>query len=381
MQKPKLASIFAGIGGIELGFEKAGFETVFQCEILPAARAVLKEHFQGEIRTDIRSLKHLPTVDVITAGFPCQDLSQAGMAHGISGKNSSIVNHLFDLLEKKRKFPDWLVLENVPFMLQLQKGRAMRHLTKRIEALNMSWAYRIVDTRAFGLPQRRRRVVLVASRDYDPKEVLFADESRVQIDFTVPSEAYGFYWTEGNTGLGWTADGVPTLKGGSGLGIPSPPGIWFVDCDSIVTPDIRDAERLQGFPANWTEPAASESNRKGERWKLIGNAVAVPISKWIAGRLANPSNKRIDCDSKELDGTTWPNAAFGVNGKAFAVDISEWPKCYSYQSLSDFIKYPTSPLSYRATKGFYGRLSKSSLNRPEEFDLALQSHLSSFSPA
>ena len=284
-----IASVFSGIGGIERGMEQAGHKTVFQCEVLETAREVLKHQFDVEtIKPDLTKLRSLPNVDLVAAGFPCQNLSQAGRMEGIGGEKSSLVNNLLDLLEKKRKFPQWLLLENVPFMLQLNRGEAMRHVTDRLESLGMKWAYRIVDTRAFGLPQRRRRVVLLASRDHDPRTVLFADEAKEQIDFDVEANAYGFYWTEGNTGLGWTVDGVPTLKGGSGIGIPCPPAIWVVHSNEIVTPDVRDAERLQGFPANWTKPVMNVSKRVGDRWKLIGNAVSVPMARWIGKRLERP---------------------------------------------------------------------------------------------
>ena len=84
----------------------------------------------------------------------------------------------------------------------------------------------------------------------------------------------GFYWTEGLRGLGWAIDAVPTLKGGSTLGIPSPPAIWIQgQRTSPTNPDIRDAERLQGFPSDWTE-VARENGGRGARWKLVGNAVS-----------------------------------------------------------------------------------------------------------
>ena len=373
-----IASIFAGIGGIERGLEQAGHKTVFQCEILETAREVLRHHFDAAVlKPDLTALKSLPNADVVTAGFPCQNLSQAGRMEGIAGQKSSLVNNLFELLEKKSKrhFPQWLLLENVPFMLQLQKGQAMRHVTERLEAMKMRWAYRVVDNRAFGLPQRRRRVVLLASQDHDPRSVLFADESNEQIDFDVTSDAYGFYWTEGNTGLGWTVDGVPTLKGGSGLGIPCPPAIWFVDTDEIVTPDIRDAERLQGFPSNWTRPAMNATKRVGDRWKLIGNAVSVPMAKWVGTRLSNPGYFDPSQDTLIAPNAKWPTAAWGENGVRYRVDISEWPKCYNYTALADFLKFPTNALSLRATSGFYGRLGRSSLHRPVAFDKALESHV------
>lgn len=376
-----VASIFSGIGGIERGMELAGHDVVFQCEVLETAQRVLKCRFPAVgFAADLTQLRALPDVDVITAGFPCQDLSQAGQTRGIRGKNSSLVNQLFDLIEAKKAKPSWILLENVPFMLQLQKGRGMRHLVKRLEELGMRWAYRTVDARAFGIPQRRRRVIVLASKTNDPRSVLFADESKFQIDFDVPAEAYGFYWTEGNTGLGWTVDGVPTIKGGSGIGIPCPPAIWLSKTNQIVTPDIRDAERLQGFPADWTKPVEAVSKRLGHRWKLVGNAVSVPMAKWIGRSLAKPGHYDSKNDIQLGKHAKWPAAAWGDSGRVFAADLSEWPKCFSYKSLDEFLKFPPKPLSLRATSGFYGRLRKSNLRRPADFDLALAEHIVQMNP-
>ena len=110
-------------------------------------------------------------------------------------------------------------------MLQLSKGRALALILDELERLEYRWAYRVVDTLAFGLPQRRQRVFLVATRIGDPRGVLLVDDAG-EPPPRVPSSrtAFGFYWTEGIRGLGWAVDAVPTLKGGSTIGIPSPPG-------------------------------------------------------------------------------------------------------------------------------------------------------------
>jgi DNA (cytosine-5)-methyltransferase 1 len=165
-----------------------------------------------------------------------------------------LVRHVFGLL-RDRQVP-WVVLENVPFMLQLERGRAMRHVVEELEELGYRWAYRVVDAMAFGLPQRRRRVFVVASRQGDPERVLFADEAKPRaVKEWTPKVPAGFYWTEGNRGVGWAVGAIPTLKGGSGLGIPSAPAVLMPRGD-VLTPDIEGAERLQGFPAGWTAAGA-----------------------------------------------------------------------------------------------------------------------------
>lgn len=102
---------------------------------------------------------------------------------------------------------------------------------------------------------------------------------------------YGFYWTEGKRGLGWTVDAVPTLKIGSKIGIPSPPAIWIPKENFFGTPEIRDAERLQGFTSDWTLPAMDlPKPKRGDRWHLVGNAVCVNMSRWLAHSLINPGS-------------------------------------------------------------------------------------------
>src|SRR4051812_24746922 len=248
-QALRVAGLFAGIGGIELGLQRAGHQSELLCEIDPGAVAVLNDRFPDiRVHQDICTLRSLPRdVELIAAGFPCQDLSQAGKTAGIEGSRSGLVGEVFRLL-RHRRVP-WVLLENVPFMLQLSKGRAMEVIVATLEDLGYRWAYRVVNSLAFGVPQRRERVLLLASMDEDPRDVLFADAvEEPEAPARSSRLACGFYWTEGIRGLGWAVDAVPTLKGGSSVGIPSPPAIWLPD-GRFITPDIRDAERLQGFPA------------------------------------------------------------------------------------------------------------------------------------
>jgi DNA (cytosine-5)-methyltransferase 1 len=374
-----IAGLFAGIGGIEKGLAGAGHHSSMLCEIDPAARAVLRKHFGGvDIRTDVMKLRNLPRdCDLLTAGFPCQDLSQAGRTAGIHGQRSGLVAHVFRLLEKtKDHAPTWLLLENVPFMLQLDKGRGMQYLTAQLGRLGYRWAYRVVDARAFGLPQRRQRVLLLASKTEDPRPVLLEEEAGEITHPMRDDSVCGFYWTEGLRGLGWAVDAIPTLKGGSALGIPSPPAMWMQDEDRpLHTPDIRDAERLQGFPAGWTE-AASEKGGRGIRWKLVGNAVNVPVANWVGERLAEDRGRWADDDPEhEQIGRRWPTAAWGEGEKAFAAQCSAWPRHEAYIRLGDFLDYPTAPLSHRATSGFYARTQRSGLNFVPGFIEAVRHHM------
>lgn len=369
----RTVGLFAGIGGLELGLQRAGHETTLLCEIDGIARAVLDGRFPDVNKhDDVRSLKGLPKgTDLVVGGFPCQDLSQAGKTRGIEGSRSGLVGEVFRLL--RRQSVPWLVLENVPFMLQLAGGQALEVIVSALEDLGYKWAYRVVDTRAFGLPQRRRRVLFVASLDDDPRTVLFADDAGEDEPTSFDGRACGFYWTEGVRGLGWAVDAIPTLKGGSTVGVPSPPAIWMPD-GRIVTPALRDAERLQGFRADWTKPAELVS-RTNFRWKLVGNAVSVPVAKWLGQRLSSPGSFELS-DVRELKtGKSWPTNAWNVGEGRFTAALSEWPKRLSRKPLLDFLQYETKLLSPKATAGFLKRVEKGNLRFPTGFLQALRVHL------
>ena len=208
-----------------------------------------------------------------------------GRKVGIGGARSSLIGEVFRLLGTADV--PWVVLENVPFLMSLAQGAALRLITTTLTERGYRWAYRVVDSNAFGLPQRRNRWYLVASRDGDPRDVLLVDDTEKPLPASeYPDVACGFYWTEGMRAFGWAVDGVPPIKCGSSVGVASPPAIRM-PTGRYVTPDLRDAERLQGFPVDWTA-SAEEVAKAGERWRLVGNSVSVPAAAWIGRRLAIP---------------------------------------------------------------------------------------------
>jgi DNA (cytosine-5)-methyltransferase 1 len=369
----RVAGLFAGIGGFELGLHRAGHTASLLCELDRRALAVLRTHFpKASFHDDIRTLKNLRDIDLVAAGFPCQDLSQAGRMLGMNGTHSIMVSHVFRLL--KRASVPWVVLENVPFMLQLGKGHALEYVVGQLERLGYWWAYRVVDARCFGIPQRRERVFLVAALDADPRSVLFCGNEQ-PVDEILPADqmAYGFYWTEGTQGLGWARNAVPTLKAGSNIGIPSPPAVWLPN-GSFVLPEIRDAERLQGFPPDWTLPAQSTASR-GIRWKLIGNAVNVEVASWLGERLLLLDGVSDDPGKPIANAKSWPNCAWNCgNGRRTTV-LSTWPVMQRNKPLATFFAYPPKMLSSRATSGFLSRFRVSSLAKPTGMIIALTEHL------
>ena len=340
-------------------------------EIDPAARAVLEAQFpEVEIRSDVRDISELPSdTRIVAAGFPCQNLSMAGDKAGISGSKSGVVEKLFDLIS--RPGPMTVVIENVYFMLQLHSGKAMEWLVSRFEKLDYRWAYRVVDTMGFGLPQRRRRVYMVACRDVDPRRVLFADDnSSVKTCRPSLEHPLGFYWTEGRSGIGLTVDGIPPLKVGSAIGIPSPPAVLFPDGE-VLAPSLRVCERLQGFPTGWTDVAGAHAGRN-PGWRMVGNAVSVPVARWVAERIKEPG-AALDFDEVVIEpGARWPEAGWNVGDGRMGVDAGDKPVAREAPSISQFRDASWPRLSNRALDGFIGRAEKGGLWMPDGFLDALR---------
>lgn len=365
----KCVGLFAGIGGMELGMHTGGFMPEMFCEILPEAQSILRERFPGvDIHPDVKAIRSIPSdTSLLCAGFPCQDLSSSGHKHGIAGLRSSLVGEVFRLLAKNKC--DWVLLENVRFMLHLGGGEAMAHITEAMEELGYRWAYRVMNSLNFGVPQRRERVYILASRTMNPAGVLFREPVEAPPVINKPvdiSAPVGFYWTEGTFATGLANDALPPLKGGSAIGIPSAPAILFPS-GLVGTPDIRDAERLQGFAEHWTS-AAEQVVKPSFRWKLVGNAVTVNVCQWIAEGLMTPSDMG-PLVFHSHNTNKWPDAAFGERGKVWRVDGAYGP--FNRVSLSSFLKYPTKPLSHRAVTGFIGRALKGNLKYPDGFIEAL----------
>jgi DNA (cytosine-5)-methyltransferase 1 len=370
----KVAGLFAGIGGFETGFASAGLHASLLCDVLPAARAVLEARFPDvEYRDDVRTLRSLPSeVEVLCGGFPCQDLSQAGRTAGLEGSQSGLIEEVFRLLSRRRV--PTVVIENVPFMLQLNGGSAIRAIVEEFERRSYRWAYRVVDTFSFGLPQRRERVFLVASRALDPSAVLLADDRPLLRPATAVGQvAHGFYWTEGLSGLGWAVDAVPTLKNGSTIGIPSPPAVLMPD-GRIVKPTIEDAERLQGFEAGWTQPAVT-TGKASARWGLVGSAISVPVARWLGGRLREPGRYDEGRDLPFPQTGKAPRAARYDGRRRSAVTIGTDPVGVRPPPLAEFLSPTVEPLSLKAAAGFLSRTRRAKLRFDPAFIRAVERHV------
>lgn len=173
----KVGSLFTGIGGFDLAFQKVGMEIAWQVEIDKWCNYVLQKHWPDVKRyKNIEEFTDYGTIDLICGGFPCQDLSVAGQREGLSGKRSGLWWEFYRVLREAR--PSWTLIENVPGLLSSNGGKDMGTLLRALGDIGYRWAYRVLDSQYFGVAQRRRRVFIVGHLgDGCAAEVLFEPES------------------------------------------------------------------------------------------------------------------------------------------------------------------------------------------------------------
>ncbi len=272
--KPTIGSLFAGIGGFDVGFEKAGFVTSWQVEIDAVCREVLRDRFPhakqfDNVQTCLPQLQLLHgggKVDVIVGGFPCQDVSVMGKRAGLEGKRTSLFFNAMDIVEALK--PKYIVLENVVGLISSNDGRDLQAVIETLAECGYVGFWRVLDSRYFGVPQKRRRVFLFAGLNQYPPIELMADTNTVAR-------------ISGKTEKGspWE-DAHNTLLAGIGSSAIS------ISCSDIVAiPNgwsemvIRErVSRDNGLCLGLDEANAKEAH-------AAGNAVCPPVAQWIAQHL------------------------------------------------------------------------------------------------
>ena len=312
-------SFFAGIGGFDLALEMEGFKPLLHCEINPFCQQVLKKHWPDvPLETNITKLEGatIPQADVWCGGFPCQDVSVARGSKGrdgLKGKNSGLFYPFAKLIGENK--PKALLIENVLGLLSSHNGQDFRIVLETLTDNGYSVAWRVMNSRYFGAPQSRPRVFICAILEgYGlPTDVLYELDKGARpkgkragflteyecktTGARVPEVAYCLAATSGrHTGTDWSRT--------------------YVSYESAVrrlTP--AECEGVQGFPKDWTAVSCPVTLKDNDldtpRYQALGNAVAVPVIKWIASRLKetllnkeiiiSPSLASIQRRSKDFD--------------------------------------------------------------------------------
>lgn len=305
--RPKVGSLFAGVGGFDMGFEQAGFEVAWQVEIDKDAVSVLERHWPTVKRYgDVRDVDpaDLEPVDVVTFGSPCQGFSTAGRQQGLADERSGLFAEATRIIRGVR--PTFALWENVGGSFSANDGRDFGAVLATLAdagALDISW--RVLDALGFGVPQKRRRLFLVADfRGERAGSVLFEPEGvhrhplegkvyRRELAAVAP-ESTG----DGVFAFGWKAGGYgdTSFRGGTrSYPFRAGPYVGTVTAtrhDAVMTPTAlrrttpRENERFMGWPDDHTRWRANgDEISDGPRYRMIGNGVVAPVAAWIAKRL------------------------------------------------------------------------------------------------
>jgi DNA (cytosine-5)-methyltransferase 1 len=279
MHNPTIGSLFAGIGGFDVGFENAGFRTLWQVELNPTNRAVLADRFpHAQQFEDVRECggHNLQYVDVLTGGFPCQDISLAGSCRqdkaqrGLRGERSGLFWQVIRILKEVQ--PRWVVLENVVNLLAINDCEDFETVIRALAECGYVGFWRVFNAQYFGVPQQRRRLFLVAGNRCMPPFELLADAAPVD---AVPPASGSIQWPRpadawaANTLLATNAASQITM--GCTTFVAEPDG-WSQMVERQRTAD-HDGLCLGLDAANLAEAFSA------------GNAVVPQIAEWIARHL------------------------------------------------------------------------------------------------
>ena len=307
MSKLNVLTACSGIGAPEHAWRDLPFKFIGCSEIEPFPSAVLKHHYPnltnyGDM-TKYRDWKIDEPITALFAGTPCQSFSVAGLRQGLDSPNGNLALVFLGMVELFA--PNWVVWENVPGVLSSNGGRDFGAFLGALGQLGFGYAYRTLDAQYFGVPQRRRRVFVVgylgdwrraAAVLFEPKS-LHGDitksrktrqkvapsvttgppysrtgNERVEVDALVVNRIVSFgEYVEDNRISTLIDVGAPYF-------IPSQDRVRRITC--------KEAEQLQGFETGYTDiEYRGKPAPDSQRYKALGNSMAVPVVKWIGERI------------------------------------------------------------------------------------------------
>ena len=306
-QKLKVIDLFAGIGGMRLGFQQAGFEVVYSNDVDKYACATYRKNFGAIDERDIRQVdpRTVPEFDILLGGFPCQPFSMIGKRDGLSDPRGQLFNEVVKFLNIRK--PKAFVLENVRHLSRHNKGETYALIKSELEKAGGGYKVveKILDSKNFGVPQHRERIYIVGIRNKDShfefpelKQEFGDNKLKNILEKTVPEK----YYLSQKYYSGLLAHKKRHVNKGSGFGceILDPEGVSnTLVCGSmgrernlikdkpvqknkwgIRKLTERECARLQGFP-DWFEIPVSTT----QAYKQFGNSVSVPVIREIAKAL------------------------------------------------------------------------------------------------
>lgn len=307
---PSVCSLFSGIGGIDLGFIQAGFDIVWANEMDAAACRTYRHNFPNTnlIEGDIKRIatSDIPDCDVLTAGFPCQPFSIAGLQKGFKDRDGNLFFEITRIIDAKR--PKVVFLENVPNLMEHDDGKTFLVIFNGLAQFGYTAYYRVLASNDYGnLPQIRKRIYIVAIREdisnrlYQyPEPIELTLKSSDIINRSVKQHDI-YYYTEGkmydrlaahmkdrkaiyritDTEVRWTKNQMcPTLTANMGTHKDRVHVVW--DDYGIRKMTLRECLDFQGFPKEFYFPNTITID---DAYKQIGNTVSVPVIARLATKI------------------------------------------------------------------------------------------------
>lgn len=309
-EKLKVASLFAGIGGICYGFEQAGANIVWANELDKAACITYRKNFGSTylVEGDIKEIEptKIPDIDILNAGFPCQAFSVAGYQKGFADERGNLFFEIIRILKVKK--PRAILLENVKNLESHDKGNTFRIIKKELESLGYYIHYKVLNTMKYGnIPQNRERIYIVGFLDKKAYEA-FEFPKEIKLDKTISDivdlnskKTQNFYYNnqkyypilkstmnKQDTIYQWRrvycrenkSNVCPTLTANMGTGGHNVPLIKDNFDIRKLTPE--ECIAFQGFPAEFRFP---DNISNANKYKQAGNSVSVPVIKRISEQI------------------------------------------------------------------------------------------------
>ncbi|MEK7194190.1 MAG: DNA cytosine methyltransferase [Patescibacteria group bacterium] len=309
--------LFAGVGGIRIGFEKAGFRTVFANDFEPKCKSTYDLNFTDTPLTvaDIRKIKvsDLPDFDFLLGGFPCQAFSIAGYRQGFKDDRGNLFFDVARIIDERK--PIGFLLENVKNLFSHDGGNTFRVISETLDKLGYDIKFEILNTMYYGnVPQNRERIYIVGFRkntgfinNFEFPEMIQRYKSVTDLldkPETIDQKYYyndkplfkklkeysfepGHVYQWRRQYVRQNKSGVcPTLTANMGTGGHNVPLVRDSRGIRKLTP--RECARLQGFPDSYKLPSISDSHL----YKQFGNSVSIPVIERIAQNIQKVLNKK-----------------------------------------------------------------------------------------
>jgi DNA (cytosine-5)-methyltransferase 1 len=303
-----VGSMFAGIGGICLGFKQNGCKIIWANEKDRYACETYRLNFGDKylVQGDILKIpnKEIPKMDILTAGFPCQAFSSVGLQQGFEDPRGNLFFEVMRVISATK--PRVVFLENVANLMKHDDGRTFVTILNLLKEQKYNVTYQIMNAKEYGnLPQQRNRIYIVAFRwKKDIARFRFPEHiplTQTAFDLFDRDRKEDKYYMDGHRmwnrmmeymddrrrvyrftdwGLSRGMEGIcPTLLAAMGSRFERIP--FFYDDYSVRLMTTRECARLQGFPEKYILPDKNEK----QVYKQIGNSVAVPVVSRIAGNI------------------------------------------------------------------------------------------------